>query len=291
MEVTPYLFGRAGEIYPKILRDIVGEASGTAYSFMDIEEFKALPTSNMNRVYWEEVLYRVHWAAVANAIRHLRWFDACVVHSTEQPNYLAFCAALRGLLESAADTKHSLGTVSLTIASSAGDVIKALDGRQNKYLFISTDLENCLIHFHHARKVDKEEGAPPTHRAETAAKYVSAIDHTEYPVKTLYSELCQVVHPAEPSLHWLSHVGENGWEVGKQDDIGCIHKLVDQHKKSISWIQQVSGNITMLLCHILNALPRNQLHVESVRPYNISELSLHNKIRNEFGRHGVRWPS
>lgn len=291
MAVTPHLFGRAGDVYPKILRDIVGEASGTAYSFMDIEQFKTLSASQMNRVYWEEILYRMHWAAVANAIRHLRWFDACVVHTTLQPNYLAFCAALRGLLESAADTKHSLEAVPLTIASSAGSVLKALDGRLDSSLFISTELENCLIHFHHARKVGKEENAPSSHRAETAAKYVTAIDHEEYPVKDLYSELCQVVHPAEPSLHWLSHIGENGWEVGKQDDIGSIRKLVDKHKGSISWIQQNSGNITILLCQVLNSLPRQQLHIEAVKPWNMSELPVHKMIKNEFGRHGVRWPS
>jgi hypothetical protein len=291
MAVTPHLFGRAGDVYPKILRDIVNEASGTAYSFMDIEEFKALPPSLMNKVYWEEILYRVHWAAVANAIRHLRWFDACIVHTTVQPNYLAFCAALRGLLESAADTKHSLEAVPLTIASSAGGVLKALNGKLDRSIFISTELENCLIHFHHARKVGKEEDAPATHKAETAATYVSAIDHAEYPVKELYSELCQVVHPAEPSLHWLSHVGENGWEIGKQDDIGCIHKLVAQHKATISWIQQNSGNITIFLCQVLNSLPREQLHIASVKPWNMSELRLHNEIKIEFGRHGVHWPS
>ncbi len=291
MTVTPHLFGRSGDVYPKILRDIVSEASGTVYKFMAIEEFKALPPSHMNRVYWEEILYRAHWAAVANSIRHLRWFDACVVHATIQANYLAFCAALRGLLESAADTKHSLEVVPLAIASSADSVLKALDGRLGNSIFISTEMEDCLIHFHHARKVGKGEDAPPTHKAETAAKYVSAIDHADYPVIELYSELCQVVHPAEPSLHWLSNLGENGWEVGKQNDIGSIHKLVDQHKKSISWIQQNSGNIIILLCQVLNSLPRKQLHIASVREWNMSELPLHKKIRNAFGQHGVRWPS
>lgn len=138
MAVTPHLFGRAGDVYPKILRDIVNEASGTTYSFMGVEEFKVLSPSQMNRVYWEEILYRVHWAALANAIRHLRWFDACVVHTTSQPNYLAFCAALRGLVESAADTKHSLEVVPLTIASSAGVILEALNGRLNSSLCIST---------------------------------------------------------------------------------------------------------------------------------------------------------
>lgn len=291
MSVIPRLFGRAGDIYPKILRDVVSEASGTTYLFMGVEEFKALPPFQMNTVYWDEILYRVHWAALANAIRHLRWFDACVVHATSQPNYLAFCAALRGLVESAADTKHSLEAVPLTIASSAGVILEALNGRLNNSLCISTELENSLIHFHHARKVEKGEEVPPTHKAETAAKYLGAIDHADFPVKELYSELCQVVHPAEPSLHWLSQVDENGWKVGEQDDIGSIHKLMDQHKEAVSWIQQNSGNITILLCQVLNSLPRKKLHIESVRPWNMNELALHKRIQTDFGRHGIRWPS
>jgi hypothetical protein len=291
LAVTSHLFGSAGDVYPEILRDIVSEASDTLYTFMDIEQFKTLPPSQVNRVYWEEILYRVHWAAVANAIRHLRWFDACVVHSTSQPNYLAFCAALRGLLESAADIKYSLEAVPLTIASSAGYILKALDGRLDKDIVTSTELENCLIHFHHARKIGKDEDVPLTHRAETAAKYVSTLDHEKFPVKVLYSDLCQVVHPAEPSLHWLTHECENGWKIGKQDDIGSIHKVVEKHKESISWIQQTSGNITILLCQVLNALPRKQLHIESVKRWNMNELKVHTKIRNEFSRHGVRWLS
>lgn len=257
MTVSPCLFGKAGEVYPKILRNIVDEAAGVSYSFMDIEQYKSLPINQQNKIYWEEILYRVHWAAVANSIRHLRWFDACVVHATTQPNYLAFCAALRGLLESAADTKHSLGAVPLTIADSAGDIFKCLNARLNNALFLSTELENVLIHFHHARKIGKGENAPPAHKAETAAKYVTSIEHQDYPVRKLYSELCQVVHPAEPSLHWLSQVGEKGWKVGKQDDIGSIHKLVLRHKESINWIQKNSGNITILICQVLNILPRN----------------------------------
>ncbi|WP_404465191.1 hypothetical protein LG331_02930 [Vreelandella aquamarina] len=187
--------------------------------------------------------------------------------------------------------QHSLEAVPLAIASSVGVVIGALNGRLDNSPCISTELENCLIHFHHARKVGKGEEAPPTHKAETAAKYVSAIDHIDFPVRELYSELCQVVHPAEPSLHWLSHVDKNGWKVGEQDDIGSIHKLIDQHKATIGWIQQSSGNITILLCQVLNSLPRKQLHIESVKSWNMSELPLYKKIQNEFGRHGVRWPS
>jgi|TARA_R100000093_G_scaffold52899_2_gene27223 hypothetical protein len=289
--VTPHLFGKAGDVYPKILRDIVSEAAGVSYFFMDIEQYKALPLSQRNKIYWEEVLYRVHWAAVANSIRHLRWFDACVVHATLQPNYLAFCAALRGFLESAADTKYSLQPVSLTIADSAASIIEALNGKLNNSLFQSTELENALIHFHHARKVGREEAVPPAHKAETAAKYVAAIDHPNYPVRDLYSELCQVVHPAEPSLHWLTQVGEGGWKVGKQDDIGSIQTLVDRYKDSVSWIQQNSGNIIILMCQVLNSLPKKQLHVEAVRLWSMSELQLYKKIKNGFGRHGLRWPS
>lgn len=291
MTVNPHLFGKAGNVYPKILRDIISEAAGTSYFFMDIEQYNALPLGQRNKVYWDEILYRIHWAVVANSIRHLRWFDACVVHATSQPNYLAFCAALRGLVEVAADTKYSLEPVPLTIAEAAADIVESLNGKLNNFPFQSIELENALIHFHHARKVARDETAPPTHKAETAAKYVAAIDHADYPVRELYSELCQVVHPAEPSLHWLTEVGENGWKVGKQDDIGNIHKLVDRYKESISWIQQNSGNIVILMSQVLNSLPRNELHIKSVRPWNMSELQLHKKISDAFARNGLHWPS
>lgn len=290
MAVTAQLFGKAGDIYPQVLRDIVSEGAGTTYRFMDVEHFKDLPTSQMNTVYWQEILYRVHWAAIANAIRHLRWFDACIIHSTSHPNYLAFCAALRGLLESAADTTYSLGTVPLTMASSSNFIIKALNGSFDNSPLISTELENCLIHFHHARKVKNTEVTPAIHKAETAAKYISAIEHLDFPVRELYSELCQVTHPAEHSLHWLSYECKNGWVVGRQDDIGSIHKLMKQHKATVNWIQQNSGNITILLCKVLNSLPLKKLHISSVKSWDMNKLPLHQKVKKEFSLHGIKWP-
>lgn len=289
MSIT-HLFGRSGEIYPKILNDIVRDATGTTYNFMDIEQFKVLTLGQRNKVYWEEILYRTHWAAVANSIRHLRWFDACVIHATSQPNYLAFCATLRGLLESAADINYSLQAVPLSIATSAGSIIKALNGELVKSEIISTELEANLIHFLHARDTRGEKLVPPTHKAKTATKYLKSIDSVEFPVNKMYSELCQVVHPGAPSLHWLTQLGENGWKVGKQDDIGNIHNLMNRYKNTISWIQQISGNITILICQVLNSFPRKQLHVESVRSCDMSELALHKKIRKEFARQDMLWP-
>jgi hypothetical protein len=202
------LFGDSGTIYPSLLAPIVEEAIGTPYPFMDTPAFRALPLEQMHKVYWEEMLYRAHWAAISNFIRHIRWFDACITHSVNTPNYPAFCAVLRGLTESAADTRHSLGSVPETLASDSSHILDALAGKSTTTV-VNKDIEDMLIHFQLARKLKKDEGAPGTHNAESAATYISAIDHADYPVKDLYSELCQVVHPAAQSLFWFTDVGSD----------------------------------------------------------------------------------
>lgn len=289
MTVKTNLFGKAGEVYPRILKNIVEEASGVAYPFKSDDEFKALLMNDMHRVYWEEILYRVHWAVVVNSVRHLRWFDACVVHSSTHPNYLAFSAALRGLLESSADVSFSLAAVPLTLASASGKIIKALDGSLDADFIVSAELEDALIHFHHARGVKKQEEVPPTHKAKTATNYINAIEMDEYPVRDLYSELCQLVHPAKQSLHWSSRLNKEGWSTEGFNDIESIHDLIGRYEESISWIQQSSGNTVVFLAQVLNMLPLEQLHIYSVKHLDMSGILLHDKIKKEFLKFNLHW--
>src|SRR5215468_4913395 len=47
------LFGDGGTIYPSLLAQIVVEAVGTPYPFVDKPAFQALPLEQKNKVYWE----------------------------------------------------------------------------------------------------------------------------------------------------------------------------------------------------------------------------------------------
>jgi hypothetical protein len=108
MLTIPEIFGRVGEVFPPLVDSIIVEAVNTPYTFVSLPEFQALPPHRVAQVYWQEMLYRVHWATTSNLLRHQRWFESCRILSVEQPNFLGFCACLRGLAEGAADASHSL---------------------------------------------------------------------------------------------------------------------------------------------------------------------------------------
>lgn len=284
------LFGPGGVVYPQILPPIIAEGVGTPYPIMDVGAFEQLPLRDMSRVYWQEMLYRAHWAAISNSIRHTRWINACLAHSVVEPNFPAFCAALRGMTEAAADTSHSLGRVPETLAACSSHVIDALHGTSSS-LATSQELEDQLIHFQFARKLAKGEAAPDTHKAKSAAKYIEAINHDRYPVRDLYSELCQVVHPAAQSLHWLTRMNNGGWVVGEPDDGEVILALCTRHKDSIEWIQQNSVNTTIFILQVLNAFPLSAVHTKSTRDIDMQSINLYNKIKGAFLRSNVEWPA
>jgi hypothetical protein len=282
------LFGDGGAIYPSLLAPIMEEAIGAPYPFMDMSAFQALPLEQMNKVYWEEMLYRAHWAAISNFIRYIRWFDACVTLSVNTPNYPAFCAALRGLTEAAADTRYSLGSVPETLASDSSHILEALTGK-SATMVVNRGLEDMLIHFQFARNLKNGQAALGTHKAESTAKYIFVIDHEDYPVKDLYSELCQVVHPAAQSLSWFTDVGSDGVKIVWPDDSEAILDLCSRHRESIEWIQQQSANIGIFILQALNAFPLSSLHTKSTANIRMRSINLYNKIKAAFARNNIDW--
>ena len=78
-------------------------------------------------------------------------------------------------------------------------------------MMISKELEDTLIHFTHARKLSKGEDAPSTHRARQPWEYIKRIEEmNNNGVKELYSELCELVHPAADSvLMWFVKEGDH----------------------------------------------------------------------------------
>lgn len=284
------VFGRGGSIYPEICKSIVAEGVGTYYKFMDISAFQVQPPGTINRVYWEEMLSRAHWAAISGLVRSSRWFAACSVQSVANPNYLGFCATLRGMTESAADITYSMGAVPETLALESSKVLAALKG-SSKDLLVSTELEEALIHFQFARRLTKveSESAPSEHQAKSASKYISMINQEGYPVSELYSELCQIVHPAAQSLGWFTYIDEHGLSLNEPDDAGAILDICERHAKCIEWILQ-TNNLSILTLQVLNAFSLEQLRSKTVRGVDMSGLNLHNKIKGAFNQNNISWP-
>ena len=102
----------------------------TRYSFMAMDEYEGLlhrDVSEGMRVYWSETLARAHIAAVTAILRSRHWLSA-VLSAVSEGNALAFAAAFRGLMESAADTTTALVGTPLTLAHHYPTIAKSLSG-------------------------------------------------------------------------------------------------------------------------------------------------------------------
>lgn len=165
------------------------------YTFMPDDEFRELMTEDVMRasgVYWKEILYRTHIVCLVSAFKTLRWMES--LDSTFE-NYYGFCASLRGLLESCADTFYTLRSAPLTLAKDFF-VIKEQLGQRASVMTTHAPLEELLLHYIQATKLSSSEARqyPDYFRAKTIKEYVSAMDDEE--LDMLYQWLCGISHPA-----------------------------------------------------------------------------------------------
>ncbi len=281
--VVRIFFGQAGEIYPPIVRDLLGEAYGKQYEFISPDDFKSLNEVDSSYVYWIEILYRSHWAATSNLIRYIKWFELCHDNSVVKPNYIAFCSGLRGLLECSTDTYEALGSVPLTLAHASKHIDDALLHRPVLIRAVSEELEDSLIHFSYARKLQKSEVAPKSHKAKTASHYISQLDSTNLPFKSLYSELCQVVHPAHQSTAWLVGRTEQFYTIRESEDLAFILDLCERYKECIEYMQMSSVNTSLFIFKVLNKFMCSDLHNSSAEKYDMSQSPLSKKIQDAMG--------
>jgi hypothetical protein len=171
---------------------------------MPLETYAELYVTDMKeamRVYWTEMLYRVHLAVATSLIRHQRWLAGALQAGLDQ-NLFPFGSCLRGFIESAADSRHTLIQVPFTLAENSRAIDRALAGLLETGLLIE-ELEDRLVHYSHARRLTKgeQEQAPAYLRAKPAAEYISAFEGgLREQLREFYGRLCEVTHPAALSV-------------------------------------------------------------------------------------------
>ena len=182
------------------------KAADMEYPFLDRDAFDSIQASNpmeAGRLYWQEILYRAHWAANSSLARSKSWFDG-ILNACVTQNYLAFCGCLRSLIEATGDSFPTMIKVAKTLALEF-DVVRQQLKAQGTTIVINKELEDELIHYLFARKLTKKElkTVPESHQAKQSYKYIEPfklINQTEA-LADMYSFLCQVVHPAAHSVH------------------------------------------------------------------------------------------
>jgi len=180
------------------------------YTFLDTDSVQKIKSVEMvQKIYFEEILYRSHLAGVCSWHRNYTWLKG-VCSAMKDNNFLSFASTFRGLFESSADNLYSLLNVPSDIADNFDVIKNALQCKPSGELYKFPDLENALIHFSEARTISKTEKASigtvfPEWNAKTVKEYISNFDKdkTKPVFYDLYSLLCQFTHPSAYSVHYM----------------------------------------------------------------------------------------
>ncbi|WP_224367626.1 hypothetical protein [Hyalangium versicolor] len=250
------------------------------YSYMDPQAFEQLSwkdSSAGQKIYWEEMLRRAHFAAAASVIRAYRWCGGMMM-GYSQGLFLPFCASFRALIESAADGYDVLRHVAVTLAECRNTVNPIIqlksDVRFSNVLLIAKELEDSLIHFSHARKLTKGEVAPESHKAKTAAEYVKSLEQQSVPgLYDCYSELCQFTHPAAHSVgHLLVPESQTDFVLVPAHDEKRIEHLIKARQKLVVPLFMSAFNPGALALKVLLHFDVPQLHTPAIRRMNLRGL-------------------
>ena len=228
------------------------------YFFNEINDIREI-----NKIYWEELLQRAHWAALCSSKRNFQWLKGIHI-AIENTNFLTFSACLRCLLESSADNLYSLINIPTTLAENK-NIINSILTKNNTIdeLYISEQLENDLIHFTEGRKISNNEklcysNIPKEWVAKNASEYIKFFDKNSLNTKfqELYGNLCQYTHPASYSIYYLfeNNFIDHQYKYSFSDNVEIkqINNILNDYNDEICYALQWGFNPGTLILKVLN---------------------------------------
>lgn len=260
----------------------------TRYSFMTDDDFARCLRDNPRlgvQRYWNELLARAHLTAIVAILRSRHWISA-VVAAKEDKNLLSFAAALRGLIESAADTSSSLGSIPGTFAGDYAQINRALSGKIENQFVISKEIEDELIHFSHARHLTKAEltTAPRSHKAKKVRDYVEVLEKGQvHQVIACYQSLCDLTHPGASSVWmWLTSENDVDIELRPEQDESAIAFYLAEYRDTFLQLLMFSFNPALVTLNVLNYFPVRTLHTPKLLNWDLSGIPLWQKCQSEL---------
>lgn len=256
------------------------------YTFVDNDEFGRInhaDPSKGQQLYWSELLMRCHLAAATSILRSRRWIDG-VLSAARSQNLLAFAAALRGLIESAADTSDALLPIPRTLARDRARINEALRGK-SKVLLLAKELEDVLIHYAYARKLNKGEQAPDSHKVRLVRDYVQVLEKGQVPrIVECYAKLCDFTHPGASSVHmWLAPKSDLELELATNREAVLIDWFLAEYEGMFLQLLMFAFNLPIVTLAVLNYFDLPGFHTPRLIGWDLSGIPLWKRIELELG--------
>ena len=285
------LFGSESAQFIDIIDQLALAKSKSKYSFMAADDYDRALREDSDigmQVYWNEIIARAHLTAVVAILRSRHWISALVA-ATNDSNLLAFAAALRGLIESSADTQSALGGIAISLAENHVNIIQALSGKLVNQCFVSKEIEDALIHFKYARHLTRAEMeiAPKTHKALQVRQYLEGLEKGQvHKVTACYQSLCDLTHPGASSV-WMWIASENGvdLELNPHQDESAIAFYLTEYRETFPELLMFAFNPAVLALNVLNYFPLKKFHTPNLLDWNLSGIPLWQKCQTKLGEY------
>ncbi len=285
---TESVFGTDEARFIEMIDGLALSTCKTRYTFTATEEFEQIirnDPSKGTQIYWSEILSRSHLTAITGILRSRRWIGA-VISAVESKNALAFAAAFRGLIESAADVSTALKNVPSTLARNHSLIASALSGGLGKTFLVVDQIEDNLIHFSYARHLTKKERAtaPRSHEALKVREYIDILVKGQVAdIAECYQELCDLTHPGASSVWmWLSPLNELELDLAADQDDSVILYFLDQYRTTFLELLMFAFNPAIVTLNVLNYFPLVQFHVSKLLNWDLSRIPLWQKCQNDL---------
>ncbi|MGX9427043.1 MULTISPECIES: winged helix-turn-helix domain-containing protein [Bradyrhizobium] len=176
------------------------------------------------------------------------------------------------------------GTVPKTLAPNLALIRARIREKPTDTVFLSKEMEDTLIHFSHARKLQRNKAAEPMHAAKQMREYLESLKLGGVSdVHDYYSQLCSITHPsAETVMIWFE--GE------KDGDQVVWRRTNDTHRDRIDrfllgWKQTNELVVAAAFMPALTSL--RMLHKLDFLPKipSLKSLPLEMPVWKEFERH------
>jgi hypothetical protein len=282
------LFGSDAARFIGMIDNLDLSSRKTRYAFIANEDYEGIIHDDPSRgmqIYWGEMLARAHLTAVVAVLRSRHWI-AAVMLAAKENNLLAFAAALRGLIESAADASTALKSVPRTLARDHSQICRALSGKLGKTFFVASELEDALIHFSYARHLTKAERAdmPSSHAARQVREYIQILEQGQVAgVIECYHALCDLTHPGASSVWmWLRPVSDLEFDLAADQDGPVILDFLDEYRQTLIEMLMFSFNPAIVTLRVLNYFPVTKFHVPSLLNWDLSQIPSWQKCENDL---------
>ena len=272
--------------YRPLIKRVINTAQ-SKYVFTNILYHQTLieqgKFAEANRNYVLEIIYRLHAASLITLRRNISWIDS-IESSRKNSTYFSYCASLRGLIESAADSFYSLRNVPQNLAAKFKIIMHCISGKESKNIHLFKELEDWGIHFLEAGKYEDKNLLKEHFKAKSTWEYLKAIDSEKAlkPVYPLYQKLCQITHPSQETTYLYFKNRDSVWVVENIDEIDEIKKLEKSYNVEYEEIFQKSFNSALLSLWIIDQFSIEGLRCSEIRRINFNNIGEFKKIKKHI---------